>query len=137
METAIFPFDTLNIGAVKLLVESNINLDKKYSTHKETILHLASRRNTLDIVKYLVDNGADIGATDKYGGTPLFDAACSGNIDIVKYLLDQGADKFVKNLENMTVMDKLHRDGPRFGIAEYIDEFEAVPTKGVHMGPGE
>jgi len=44
------------------------------------------------IVKYLVNQGADINKESKNGETPLFDACRSGKESIIKYLVEQGAN---------------------------------------------
>lgn len=58
-----------------------------------TWLHVASRVGNLDIVKRLVDLGADVNVS---GGTfetgPLKTAISSGHVEVVKYLLSQGAN---------------------------------------------
>ncbi len=46
----------------------------------------------LDIVKYLVANGADINAKSDNGGTALMFAARDGQLEIVKYLVSKGAN---------------------------------------------
>lgn len=57
-----------------------------------TWLHHASAHGTLEIVKYLVEHGFDVNASDgKDGCGPLQLAADKGNYDIAEYLLDQGA----------------------------------------------
>ncbi|ORX65883.1 ankyrin, partial [Anaeromyces robustus] len=45
-----------------------------------------------DLVKYLIEHGADINKENEDGKTPLFWACESGNEDLVKYLIDLGAD---------------------------------------------
>ena len=46
-----------------------------------------------DVIKLLVDSGADINAADNKGCTALMRAAYSGYPELVKFLLDSGADK--------------------------------------------
>ncbi|CAK9253192.1 unnamed protein product, partial [Sphagnum jensenii] len=58
----------------------------------DTPLHRAAEKGHLDVVKYLVEKGADVKAANKYGYTPLHWAASSGKLDIVKYLVEKGAD---------------------------------------------
>jgi len=41
---------------------------------KRTPLHLAAAAGHMDIVKYLVDNGAEVNQYDRWGATPLNDA---------------------------------------------------------------
>lgn len=50
-----------------------------------------------DMVKFLVEHGADINAQDNEGWTPLHAAACCGNLAIVKYLCQKGADLSIVN----------------------------------------
>jgi hypothetical protein len=46
----------------------------------------------LDVIKLLVDLGADVNAADDYGITPLMAAANMGEVSIIQYLVDRGAD---------------------------------------------
>jgi ankyrin repeat protein len=54
------------------------------------LLHIAAGFGKLDVVKYLIEaQGADVKATDKYGKTPLRQAAKNGHWDVVKYLVEE------------------------------------------------
>ena len=46
----------------------------------------------LDVIKLLVDLGADVNAADDYGITPLMAAANLGEVSIIQFLIDRGAD---------------------------------------------
>lgn len=79
-----------------------------------TALMLAAQNGCVDIVKLLLDAGADvntkavvaIGARDVATGiTPLSQAAASGNPSIVKMLLDHGADIHALTGRGATVME--------------------------------
>ena len=82
-------------------VASVINRDKNkvYTRNPDgsTLLHLAVFNDHIDIVKYLVSQGADVDAQDSEGDTPLHLAASSGLFEIAKYLVSKGADVNVKN----------------------------------------
>jgi len=56
--------------------------------HYETPLHLASSTGKLDVVRVLIEKGADIHAKCKYGDVPLHLASGSGHLDVVRLLLD-------------------------------------------------
>jgi ankyrin repeat protein len=57
-----------------------------------TWLHVAASLGQLEIVKRLVDMGADVNAVGGLeGSTPLHLAAAAGHLDIAKYLLSHGA----------------------------------------------
>ncbi|MCR9235008.1 MAG: ankyrin repeat domain-containing protein [bacterium] len=55
----------------------------------ETLLGIAANDNQFEIVKLLVESGADINNRNKYG-TPIFAAVWSGNPEIVDYLIKKG-----------------------------------------------
>lgn len=64
-------------------------LHGSYDGHKiDNVIH-ASEHGYLEIVKYLVEHGADVTADDN-GAVKL--ASEHGNLDVVKYLVSQGAD---------------------------------------------
>ncbi|KAJ5051341.1 hypothetical protein NUH16_003480 [Penicillium rubens] len=46
----------------------------------------------LEIVRLLLDNGADISVADNNGCTPLYSASSNGHLGVVRLLLDNGAD---------------------------------------------
>ncbi|MEP7304414.1 MAG: ankyrin repeat domain-containing protein [Acidobacteriota bacterium] len=51
-----------------------------------------SAAERLDVIKLLVDLGADVNAADDYGITPLMVAANLGEVSIIQFLVDRGAD---------------------------------------------
>eukprot|EP01122_Echinamoeba_exundans_P003986 TRINITY_DN14025_c0_g1_i1.p1 TRINITY_DN14025_c0_g1~~TRINITY_DN14025_c0_g1_i1.p1 ORF type:complete len:133 (+),score=24.79 TRINITY_DN14025_c0_g1_i1:27-425(+) len=67
-----------------------------------TPLHYASWYNQPKIVKLLLDNGAQVNATNNKNSTPLHFAAGVGNLEIVKMLLAHGANKAAVDKEKYT-----------------------------------
>ena len=59
-------------------------------------------RKQFRIVHYLVENGADIHATDDRDNSPLHLASILGNVQIVKYLVKHGADITARNGDGAT-----------------------------------
>ena len=63
----------------------------------ETPLHLVSRgkydseQTGVDIVRLLLERGADVNSKDKNQDTPLHKAVCEGRLEIERILLDHGA----------------------------------------------
>ncbi|MCM3773725.1 suppressor of fused domain protein [Priestia aryabhattai] len=65
-----------------------------------TWLHVAASRGELDIIKKLIELGANVNVVGGvYGGGALNEAASAGHIDIVRYLLSCGADMDVSDPE--------------------------------------
>jgi ankyrin repeat protein len=58
----------------------------------ETALHYATTCGSLEIVKYLVEHGAEVNSKTVYDETALHFAAKSGSFETVKYLIEQGAE---------------------------------------------
>lgn len=77
-----------NKDIVKLLLLNNADL----TIDKEPILYTALIYYEYQIVKLLLDAGADIDIRDGWGNTPLTKACEKGYIDAVKLLIEYGAD---------------------------------------------
>ena len=81
-----------NLSAIQKAVESNPAVIQMKNQHQQTLLFLASSYGRLDIVKYLLEKGADIEAKDKMGRTPLITAARErGGIETIRLLVEKGA----------------------------------------------
>lgn len=78
-----------NVAMVQFLtVRANLNV-KDYKNR--TPLHYAVMSQYLDVVKLLLDKGANPNAFDKLGKTPLHDAVMTQCPSLIKLLLDSGA----------------------------------------------
>jgi ankyrin repeat protein len=62
-----------------------------------TSLVFAAREGHLDCVKLLVDGGADVNQTTRYGWTPLLVATQNNHYLVGKYLLEHGANPNIPN----------------------------------------
>ena len=91
-----------NLERVTLLVEQGVEKDQTFGDRKDTALCVAADNGDIDIIRYLVEHGADVAKADKYGWYPLINAAFHGHLDVVRYLLEQGADREKVNLWGCT-----------------------------------
>jgi ankyrin repeat protein len=118
---------------VKFLVDHGANVNQTCNQNYIP-LHEAAAYGIMDIIECLVANGSNIDAQTDTGDTPLMFAANYRKHDVVKYLLDCGANK---DLVDVYGRDAAHR--ARHGIneswelAEYIESYEYIPTKGVQL----
>lgn len=93
-----------NLVAVKRWIEkkgADVNIADERQNGM-TPLHLAAGSGYLNIVEYLVSQGAFIDITDNAGITPLGVASAFGRVEIVKYLLQQGASPNIAGMGGIT-----------------------------------
>lgn len=69
-----------------------------------TALHIACRESNFEIVKILIESGANPNIQDNEGWTPLMRASNVGNSQIVEYLLANGAKANYLNSQNETAI---------------------------------
>lgn len=83
----------------------------------ETPLMIACQVNKYDVVKLLLENGADVNAVDHYGKTPLvyvihkndYKSDEAVQAEIVKLLLEYGADPDIRGLYNETAVEEARK----------------------------
>ncbi len=80
-----------HLGAMELLLLEGANPNAKHGGDMSTCLHEAALNWHTEIVKLLLDNGADIDAEDRKLETPLFKASEHGRAETVRFLLSKGA----------------------------------------------
>jgi ankyrin repeat protein len=83
-----------SVEIVNLMLDSgqDINAQNAQNQGGVTPLMAAVFNNRQEVVKFLLEKGADIEASDSYGRTPLSMAVQENKQELVKFLLDKGAD---------------------------------------------
>ncbi|MBR6663923.1 MAG: ankyrin repeat domain-containing protein [Alphaproteobacteria bacterium] len=90
------------INAVKKILQQGFPVDFHIDS-SETALISASREGASNVVRLLLDSGADVNAICGYTKrTALMNAVQNGNVDIVQMLLEAGADVHTKEYWNLT-----------------------------------
>jgi len=89
------------LGIKNLFLRANVNA-RTNDFKGNTALMMASSMGHKDIVKLLLDNGADVNAYNNYGDTALINASENGHIEIVEMLLEKGAVVNAKNNDGET-----------------------------------
>ena len=66
------------------------------------MLRLLARDDELELVKFFVENGANIDKKHNLGSTPLLVAAHNNNFEVVQYLVEKGAEINIRDNEGKT-----------------------------------
>ncbi len=102
---------TGRVERVRQLVKQNPELVKAYSPDGWTALHL--NFGNLEIVKVLLDSGADINAVskNKLSATPLQGAAAMQNLELGRLLVQRGANVNCRGEEGGTPLHEVAGNG--------------------------
>jgi uncharacterized protein len=92
-----------------------------------TALHSAVSRSRSDIVRSLLDAGADPNVRQTAGWTPLHAAAANGDLPSVEPLLEAGADPAATNEEGRSVLQMAEERGDAATIARIRSALQASP----------
>ena len=110
--------DTLNDFCVDLELKGTV-IYKKDTIHGATALWCASCWGHYDIVRILVDNGADVDNPTETGSSPLRPASYDDRYEIVQYLVEHGADVNTTNAYKSTCLMNTCYTGNN-DIAKYL-----------------
>ena len=87
-----------------------------------TVLHAAARFRDLELLKLLIDKGADINAKDEGGRAVIHEAGNEGHWEIVRYLIDKGVSPNSKgSFPGRTVLHSASQHG-NLRVVKYIVE---------------
>lgn len=76
----------------RIRINEGADVDAGRGRYHGPLVMIAAKLGYVDMVRLLLDRGADIELTDDLGATALMGAARTSNLEIVRLLLDRGAD---------------------------------------------
>ncbi len=78
-------------------IETGSSPNQKDAKNENYLLHIAARKGHSDIVKYLIERGADVNAKDYFQRSALHLASRLRHFDIIQFLIENGADVNAKD----------------------------------------
>ncbi len=92
---------------VAYLIEKGADANVAEDGQKWTALHFAARDQKEEIVRALLDGGAQVDASDSFGNTPLWRCVMnmSPNVSIIEQLVARGANPDKKNNSGVSPKD--------------------------------
>lgn len=91
------------VNTVKFLLEHGADVNTGYK--RMSTLHSAVTQGKQEIIRILLDNGANVDALTKLDQTPLRMATEEGNLGVIETLLEHGADVNTRDRGGITPLD--------------------------------
>lgn len=93
-----------HLNVVRTLISKHNAYVNSTTKTKSTPLRAACYDGHLDIVKFLIENGADIEIANRHGHTCLMIACYKGHLEIARFLIECGADVNRKSVKGNTAL---------------------------------
>jgi len=107
-----------------LIIERSLDVNSRGFRKKSTPLHRASAMGHVEVVRTLLEHGADMTAQNEDGSTPLHRASRRGCVEVLRVLLEHGADATAQDKNRST---PLHQAS----IAGHVDSMRILLQYGV------
>lgn len=111
----VYTFRNSHYETAELLVKHGVDVNLRDNYYQYTPLHFVASNGNIHLLKLLLEqDGIDLDAKAKDGGTPLHAAAYNGHVMLIEVLLKAGANTEIENNEGMTAADvALQRGQPQ------------------------
>lgn len=119
------------LDVVQYLVGNGVSVSASQYQGESTVLNEAASGGCRLIVKYLLEQGAEIDAVDNSNETALIKAACRDHLEVVKELLHNGANIHIKNKEGETAL-KIATDSRIYDLLRQYVSLEKLRNNLAH-----
>lgn len=125
------------LDEVQRLIESGADIESQagFFYLRQTPLGIASFNGNLDVVKYLLDKGANVNVLDSARATPLYNAVrYSKSVDIVRLLMQRGADPNIEDREGYSALMYARKKKKQY-LVRIMEEKVVMPPKPQEKAP--
>jgi len=123
-----------DLGIVTARLAAGDDIDERDEPFERTPLHLATIEGHVDVVSALLENGADVHATNIVKCTALHLAARIGHLEVVTVLIEKGSDIHAKDSSGCTALHEAARKGHLDIMMALIENGADVFTKDKDSG---
>ncbi len=95
-----------NLAIAKRLVELGVDVNEKDDCGISPLSNHAADDNKEDILKFLIENGAELDSQDDWKQTALFRSVSNNKLSNAKILLNFGADKTISDMDGTKPIDR-------------------------------
>ena len=118
----------------------NAKTAEPFLISNQTALHFASEGGNLEVVYFLLMEGADVSAIDDEGSTALHYASLQGHVEVAKLLLEWNVDADVRNKDGHTTLSlaKKHSNKEFVKLLEHLTIYSRlnIPSTGIIVKSG-
>src|SRR5438270_499085 len=107
------------LGEMNISYDQNTFIERAKAGDGIVVAQIAAAKGRSNVVKLLVEKGADLKATDREGNTSLMWAAKGGNSETIKLLVEKGANVNATNSAGLSALS-IARTGNRADIQELL-----------------
>lgn len=122
-----------NPEVIELLIKAGVSVNSLDQPGKQTPLYYAALNQKVNMVKHLIEHGAEVNVQDASNVTPLHHAITSQNNEIIRMLIEKGASLEAKTLGNdLTPLHMAVIDGTEDSVKLLIDSGACVDAASAH-----
>ncbi|MEZ9597013.1 ankyrin repeat domain-containing protein [Shewanella sp. 10N.261.52.F9] len=110
--------------SVEYLISEGVDANKSFTwigTPNTTPLMVASVKDDVETVKFLLEKGADVNRIDSDGLTALMYAVIAGNMDVVRNLVNEGADLNAKTMSGESPLSRIESNNDSLMFQYFLE----------------
>jgi len=113
------------VKTVQMLLRYGVSIEEETSLLRLRPLHLATQSGNKAMIKFLLQNRAQVFASNKFGEKAIHLAAKLGSVDVLRILINEGADFECSDLQGWRPLHKAVASSDQPNVIRYLAEIGA------------